>query len=83
MRVLVAEDNPRMAARVTRSPTRCTAWTGADDYLTKQFSLDELLARLRALARREAQERPAVLGPAACGSIPPGDIVTPADAAVR
>jgi DNA-binding response OmpR family regulator len=34
---------------------------GADDYVTKQISLDELLARLRALARREAQERPAVL----------------------
>ena len=34
---------------------------GADDYLTKPFSFAELLARLRALARRGAPKRPAVL----------------------
>ena len=34
---------------------------GADDYLAKPFSLAELLARLRALLRRGAAERPAVL----------------------
>jgi two-component system OmpR family response regulator len=34
---------------------------GADDYLTKPFSFAELLARLRALARRGAVESPAVL----------------------
>jgi two-component system OmpR family response regulator len=35
--------------------------TGADDYLTKPFSYLVLLARLRALIRRGAYERPAVL----------------------
>ena len=35
--------------------------TGADDYLTKLFSLAELAARLRALTRRGPIERPPVL----------------------
>jgi two-component system OmpR family response regulator len=34
---------------------------GADDYVTKPFSFAELLARLRALARRGRSERPAEL----------------------
>ncbi|GAA0947163.1 response regulator transcription factor [Kribbella koreensis] len=36
--------------------------TGADDYLTKPFAYAVLVARLRALVRRGAAERPVVIG---------------------
>ena len=50
-----------LTARVADSDQVRALDTGADDYLTKPFSYAVLIARLRALLRRGATERPAVL----------------------
>jgi len=50
-----------LTARVADSDQIEALDTGADDYVTKPFSFQVLLARLRSLLRRGVPERPAVL----------------------
>ncbi|QTE27922.1 response regulator transcription factor [Pengzhenrongella sicca] len=56
---------------------------GADDYLTKPFSFVVLVARLRALVRRPAQARPAVLAVGSLVLDPAARSVTRAGAPVE
>jgi two-component system OmpR family response regulator len=56
---------------------------GADDYMTKPFSFSELFARLRALVRRSADERPAVLRAGDLALDPASRRVTRGDALVE
>ena len=57
--------------------------TGADDFLSKPFSFVVLLARLRALFRRGAPPRPAILEFGPLRLDPAGREVTQGDTAVR
>jgi len=50
-----------LTARAARQDTITGLDVGADDYLVKPFGLDELLARVRALLRREGATRARVL----------------------
>ena len=45
-----------LTARHSRQQTVAALDAGADDYVTKPFSVDELLARIRAAARRSSPE---------------------------
>jgi heavy metal response regulator len=53
-----------LTARVTVPERVAGLDLGADDYLTKPFALEELLARIRALLRRGGSAQPTVLGAA-------------------
>ncbi|HEX3955197.1 MAG TPA: response regulator transcription factor [Trebonia sp.] len=57
-----------LTARDTTSDSVTGLTLGGDDYITKPFSVDALVARVRAVLRRAA--RPAARGPGATGSEP-------------
>ena len=56
---------------------------GADDYMVKPFAFSELFARLRALARRGAGERPAVVTVGDLALDPAGRAVTRKDVRIE
>ena len=58
-----------LTARVTVADRVMGLDLGADDYLTKPFAFEELLARVRALLRRGAPARRPYWPSRICGSI--------------
>ncbi|HET9303655.1 MAG TPA: response regulator transcription factor, partial [Propionibacteriaceae bacterium] len=50
-----------LSARTTTDDRLRSLHAGADAYLTKPFAFGELLARLRAVARRDPAERPVIV----------------------
>jgi len=63
LRVLVVDDEPNIA-ELLRMALRYEGWdvevaltAGGDDYVTKPFSLEEVVARLRALMRRSGAQQ--------------------------
>ncbi len=82
-RIRAASDTPVMmlTVRGEESDQIRALDLGADDYLTKPFSPRALLARVRALLRRGASERPAPLGGGAIALDPDLQTVSVAGAA--
>jgi len=71
---------PMLTAKSTELDRVIGLEVGADDYLTKPFSIPELMARIKALFRRvEAMQQPAASEPEKSESIECGDLQIDSD----